>query len=74
MVNDLGQPTTRDVLDKMCSDCNAVICAGCPAFEIDKNKAALTAACETLTDTERLMDELREQLQAAQERIEELAK
>ena len=36
MANILGQPTIQEVSNVMCDKCNAVICLGCPVYELDK--------------------------------------
>ena len=40
MANNLGQPTIQDVSNVMCDQCNAVICLGCPVYELDKHARA----------------------------------
>lgn len=40
-MNDLLQPDIQDVSNKMCANCDALICAGCPVFEMDKHAADL---------------------------------
>jgi Fe2+ or Zn2+ uptake regulation protein len=40
MANNLGQPTIQEVSNVMCGQCNAVICLGCPVYELDKQARA----------------------------------
>ena len=34
MANNLGQPTVIEVVQIVCNECNAVICAGCWLYEL----------------------------------------
>ena len=35
-MNDLLQPSIKDVNERMCGNCDALVCAGCPVYEMDK--------------------------------------
>lgn len=48
MANNLGQPTIQDVSNVMCDQCNAVICLGCPVYELDKHTRAQQNAHPTV--------------------------
>ncbi len=51
MANILGQPTIQEISNVMCDQCNAVICLGCPVYELDKHARAQQNAHPTLGES-----------------------
>ena len=62
-MNDLLQPSIKDVNERMCGNCDALVCAGCPVYEMDKLAALRARVGELEQERDELRDALKSRLQ-----------